>query len=76
MSDAIDSDDERYANASFENDTDEEIPEMTDLESETENSGNEDDALPSAKANAVCMYVGRKDTKCILYFRLYCLCFA
>uniref|UniRef100_A0A1B0F9Q7 Cilia- and flagella-associated protein 97 n=1 Tax=Glossina morsitans morsitans TaxID=37546 RepID=A0A1B0F9Q7_GLOMM len=53
MSDAIDSDDERYANASFENDTDEEIPEMTDLESETENSGNEDDALPSAKANAV-----------------------
>ncbi|KAI9580131.1 uncharacterized protein LOC119639567 [Glossina fuscipes] len=53
MSDAIDSDDERYANASFENDTDEEIPEMTDLESETENSGNEDDALPSVKANAV-----------------------
>ncbi|KAM7363724.1 hemingway [Cochliomyia hominivorax] len=59
MTDTEYSDDERYANESFENETDTDVPEMSEVESETsvnsENDDEEDDEdeddLPSVKLN-------------------------
>ena len=57
MTDIEYSDDERYANESFENESDTEVPEMSEFESETtSNSDNEEDdedELPSVKLNTV-----------------------
>lgn len=66
MTDIEYSDDERYANESFENESDTEVPEMSEIESETttSNSDNEEedeDELPSVKLNTVRTYNLKKN---------------
>lgn len=57
MTDVENSDDERYANESFENESDVDVPEMSEFESETSDNSDdddgEDDELPSVKINTV-----------------------
>lgn len=64
MTDIEYSDDERYANESFEYESDTEVPEMSEIESETttSNSDNEEeDELPSVKLNTVRTYNLKKN---------------
>lgn len=55
MSDSFNSDDERYANDTFEQESDTDIPEMGEIESEISEVSDEDDddRLPSVKMNTV-----------------------